>query len=263
MKNFLGENYAVTIITALYNKAVGLEERLNFMAKQGGNGLAKHLLLDHSSTDGSSEIASRFCREHQNFTYVLVPNKTQSPCEPRNLGIQMSDTDYIMVVDADDIALLDKLGNAVEYMDAHPNCAALCGNRYISEEIGKNNIGSVEDCWQDDRNYIYGNLYDSVFDTGYLCNGDLIRRSKIKYPYRLVNAEDFIFGIEFLYGLGQSDYISKTENLSYIWHKGYSERNQRETEEHEKNGTDWFDEAKRFLCCLHPELKRTFELRTD
>ena len=256
----LNDKYKVTVVMPLYNKADHLENRLRFINKNSSE-LARHIIVDHSSTDGSSEIASRFCREHENFDYVLIHNTTHNPSEPRNVGLQMTETDYIMFVDADDLVFTKNVDETVNYMDANPHCSAACGvfSEAFDLQYYDSDFGAFIRYTEMERDFRFGNIYDSLFGLAYMRTGDLLRKSKIKHPYRNTNIEDFVFGIEFLYNLEQADYVIQTKDIVYIYNLFYIERIKSDSDDMVSKNVTWLQQAYNTIYENYPE----FSIKAD
>ena len=260
----LRKPYRITAIISLYNKVDHLENRLKFMSFYEP-GLVRYIVIDHASTDGSSEIAQKFCREHEHFDYVLTHNNTHNPSEPRNVGLKMADTDYVVIVDADDVFCADEAVEAVKYLDENPNCAAVCGmfcNSY--EFIYNDRPEGLYTLWEEAPIHSeYGNVYDAIFGVFYIGTGSILRRSKIKYPYRNEMLEDSLFGLEFMYGLEHHEYFYQMMKCIYIQNQPYSERNKEAEDELRRTETFWLNATRKNMLKYHPDFEKMLKLNPN
>ncbi|WP_071057840.1 glycosyltransferase family 2 protein [Pelistega sp. MC2] len=59
------------------------------------------IIINDGSTDNSKFLAEQFCQKHKNFKLYNQPNKGLS--EARNYGLSLSQGEYIIFVDSDDV----------------------------------------------------------------------------------------------------------------------------------------------------------------
>lgn len=91
----------VTVIVPVYNVEKYLEECLTSIFKQTYNNL-EILLIDDGSVDNSGNICEKWCNKDERFKYIKKNNEGLGPT--RNVGIKNALGDYIVSIDADDIA---------------------------------------------------------------------------------------------------------------------------------------------------------------
>jgi len=105
----------VTVITAIYNTALFLKESVESVANQTVRP-KEHLLIDDCSTDNSLEIA---CELAKKFSYIRVIAHKKNKGYPAalNTGIQASNTEFVGIMDSDDIALPNGLETVMPIMD--------------------------------------------------------------------------------------------------------------------------------------------------
>src|SRR5262249_44847302 len=87
------------------------------------------LLVDDGSTNGSSEIARRYAREHADrIRYLEHPgHQNRGMSATRNLGVRHARGEYVGLLDADDIWLPEKLERQVAILEAHPEAGMVYG----------------------------------------------------------------------------------------------------------------------------------------
>jgi len=87
------------------------------------------VLVDDGSTDGSSEIARRYARQHpRRVRYVEhAGHANRGMSASRNAGVQRARGGLVALLDADDIWLPRKLEEQVAIAEAHPRVGLICG----------------------------------------------------------------------------------------------------------------------------------------
>lgn len=112
-----------TVLMPVYNAAPYLREAVNSIVNQSFRDF-EFLIFDDGSTDGSREILESyddprirlFCYQ-ENTGYVRHLNR----------GIELARGEYLFRMDADDIALPQRLERQVAFLDANPG-VGLCGS---------------------------------------------------------------------------------------------------------------------------------------
>ncbi len=90
----------VSVTISLFNKEHSIQRAVDSILKQKLQPKSI-IIIDDGSTDNSSEIAKNLSSEHPAIKYIYQDNKGVSVA--RNRGIEESDTDFICLLDADDV----------------------------------------------------------------------------------------------------------------------------------------------------------------
>lgn len=94
------------------------------------------IIVDDGSTDGSTKIIRELGKVHSNIkTYYLRQN--HGPCFAANKGIEKAKGIYLARMDADDIALPNRLEKQVSFLEKHPDVAMLGGQCRLIDYEGK------------------------------------------------------------------------------------------------------------------------------
>lgn len=109
---------AVSVIIPVYNAGKYLLPALESTQRQGPlPGGLEVIVADDGSTDGSSEVADRFAREHRGICVLHLRN-TGGPGAPRNAALDVARGRYVFFLDADDLladnAMTDLVATADE-----------------------------------------------------------------------------------------------------------------------------------------------------
>ena len=93
------------------------------------------LVLDHGSTDGSSELAARYAERDKRIKVVAMPG-AEHLAGLLNAGLEHCDCRYVMRHDADDIALPNRMALMNEFLDANCQLVAVGGQAIMIDSQG-------------------------------------------------------------------------------------------------------------------------------
>lgn len=125
----------VSIVLPTYNAGTFLRETMETILAQTYEDF-EFLILDSASTDDTIEIIKSF--DDARITLTELPFVCEAPIK-RNLGFSQAQGDYIMMMDADDLNMPDRLEKQVAFLDAHPDIHVL-GSQYITFEDGQEDM---------------------------------------------------------------------------------------------------------------------------
>jgi hypothetical protein len=94
------------------------------------------IAVDDGSSDGSRSILDRFARRDSRVT-VIANTSNRGVAEALNVGWRAARSSYIARLDADDVALPDRLARQVEFLDTHSSVAAVGGAAVIIDADGR------------------------------------------------------------------------------------------------------------------------------
>jgi glycosyltransferase involved in cell wall biosynthesis len=119
----------VSVIIIFLNEADFLEEAVDSVLAQTYEQW-ELLLVDDGSSDGSTQIALKYCaRNHAKICYLEHPgHKNLGMSASRNLGILHANGKYIAFLDADDVWLPEKLQFQIQIMESQPTAGMVYGN---------------------------------------------------------------------------------------------------------------------------------------
>jgi len=104
----------VTVVIPVYNVCSYLEATLVSLEQQSFQAF-EAIVVDDGSTDDSAQVAQVFCQRDARFRLIAKPNGGLSSA--RNFGIRHAQTDYIAMLDGDDLYEPKKLENHVNWLD--------------------------------------------------------------------------------------------------------------------------------------------------
>jgi GT2 family glycosyltransferase len=125
---------AVCVVTPCFNAAPFLLSCLRSVAAQGRH-VAKHIVMDGGSTDGSVSILRDFARTHPTLEWRSEPDSGQS--EALNKALALVDTPYFAWLNADDCLLPGKIGTLVQATNCAPAPVIAYGDYQVIDAGGE------------------------------------------------------------------------------------------------------------------------------
>ena len=124
----------VSVATVVCNVKRYLAEAIESILNQTFRDF-EFIIVDFGSTDGSRSIITRYQAKDNRIQFHVIP-----PCnlsEARNACCFRARGKYLALLDADDVALPDRLARQVEYLENHPGIAILGGAVELIDESGR------------------------------------------------------------------------------------------------------------------------------
>ncbi|MAJ45462.1 MAG: hypothetical protein CMF96_12075 [Candidatus Marinimicrobia bacterium] len=188
MKN---NNLSIDIIMPNFNKARYLKEAIESVINQTYKNW-KLYIIDDCSSDKSDEIINKF-RQKNKIKYVkLKKNKGPSFC--RNIGIRISDSNYISFLDSDDYWVKNKLEDQINFMNK--NNFSFTYTDYIPFIQKNDNKKFLEKTsLKSSFNFNEFTLNSSINTTTMIVSRSLIKNLKFK---KIKKLEDYLFKCQIL-----------------------------------------------------------------
>jgi len=120
----------VSVLLSTYNDISTIESAVNSVLNQTYDNF-EFIIVNDASTDATAEVLNKFSENDRRIT-VYSNIKNMGLTRSLNRGLTHCTGVYIARIDADDLWHKDKLGEQLDYMFDHPECALL-GTAY--EEI--------------------------------------------------------------------------------------------------------------------------------
>jgi glycosyltransferase involved in cell wall biosynthesis len=98
------------------------------------------IIVDFGSSDESQSIIRGYQKKDKRIQFHVIPHCNLS--EARNACCFRARGKYLALLDADDVALPDRLARQVHYLDRHPQVAILGGANELIDEAGRR-LGTV------------------------------------------------------------------------------------------------------------------------
>ncbi len=119
----------VSIVTPSYNQAAYLEETIRSVLAQDYQNL-EYIIVDGGSTDGSLEIIQKYV--DRLAWWVSEPDQGQT--DAINKGFSKANGAVLAWLNSDDTYISSAVGEAVEYLQAHPEFGAVYGDANLIDE---------------------------------------------------------------------------------------------------------------------------------
>lgn len=123
----------VSVIMTVYNGEKYLREAMDSILNQTFKDF-EFVIINDASTDKSQEILD-VCKD--NRIKLIINQQNIGMVNSRNKGLALAQSEYITVVDHDDIALPERLEKQIRFLDEHPEIGLVGGYYYEIDEQGK------------------------------------------------------------------------------------------------------------------------------
>ena len=122
-----------SVLMMVHNAAPYLRRAIESVLQQDGADF-ELLIVDDASTDASPTIIDEF-RGDPRLRLIALPTH-RGVRHARAMSLGKAEGEFIAVLDADDVALPDRLRAQTAYLDAHPETLAVGGQVQIIDEQG-------------------------------------------------------------------------------------------------------------------------------
>ena len=128
-------NPKVSVIIPCYNREDYIRETIDSVLNQTYPNI-ELICVDDGCTDGTRKILDSYESKITVFEHPGRENKGQSASI--NLGIQSSESDYVAVLDSDDLFASEKIEKQVKHLNDNPDIGYMYSNGYAIDKNGKN-----------------------------------------------------------------------------------------------------------------------------
>lgn len=125
---------AISVLLPVYNAAHFIDKAITSILTQTMKNF-EFIIINDGSTDSSGEILQKFAHKDIRIRLVQRPNK--GLISTLNEGIALARSPFIARMDADDIALPNRLKCQYEYLSKHPETLALGSYIQLMDEYGE------------------------------------------------------------------------------------------------------------------------------
>jgi glycosyltransferase involved in cell wall biosynthesis len=196
----------VSILVPVYNAELYLPAMLESILRQT-LGDFEAIMVDDGSTDGSAPILERAAARDPRFRLFRQEGNT-GIVAALNRGLGECRAPYIARMDADDIALPDRLERQVAHMEANPDIVALGTSLAYIDERGKS-LDRVRRCALR-GSMLRGNplLHPTV-----MLRRGVLEQHAIRYRAEYIYAEDYYLWLE----LSRFGRLAALDEVAYLY----------------------------------------------
>jgi glycosyltransferase involved in cell wall biosynthesis len=174
----------VTVVLPVFNGEKYIRYAMESVLQQDYTNF-ELLIINDGSTDKTSDIISGFKDPRLK---IISHEKNLGLVNSLNEGIDLSDGDYIVRMDADDICLPGRISSQVKFMEKNPSIGA-SGTFYFALINGKKLFYSFPTPVNETKAML---LFNSpVAHPTAIIRRSLLRRHNLKYSSQFVHAEDY------------------------------------------------------------------------
>lgn len=130
----------VSVLMSVYNAAHYLREAVESILRQTFTNL-EVIIIDDGSTDASGAILDACARRDPRIHLIRRPNKGLT--RSLNEGLALARGTFVARMDADDVALPERIERQVGYLQNHPECVAV-GSRMLMLDPDGEPVGPFE-----------------------------------------------------------------------------------------------------------------------
>jgi tetratricopeptide (TPR) repeat protein len=124
----------VSVVMSVFNGERFVSEAVDSILNQTFRDF-EFIIIDDGSTDGTADILARYQKADPRVVVHHHPNKGQVPS--LNIGCGLARGRYIARIDADDIALPERLERQIDYLEQNPQVALLGSSIRNIDETGR------------------------------------------------------------------------------------------------------------------------------
>lgn len=78
------QNLSISVIIPVYNDPAGLQDTLQSLVIQESPGKFEIIVADNGLTDGTVQVAEKYCSRHEGLIKIVVEDNIQSSYAARN-----------------------------------------------------------------------------------------------------------------------------------------------------------------------------------
>lgn len=125
----------IAVVMPVYNAEKYLSQAIESILQQT-YGQFQFIIVNDASTDSSPEIIQRYARQDKRIKVLTNVNNLRIS-RTLNRGMAAAQAEYIVRMDADDVAVTDRLAKQVAYMDSHQEVGISGGTMQLIDEQGR------------------------------------------------------------------------------------------------------------------------------
>lgn len=186
----------VSVVMPCYNAEKYIAEAIKSILNQTYP-YFRLIIVDDGSTDKSRKIIEKYVQQDSRV-HLLCNIQNQGQVYTRNRGMTECDTEYIALMDADDVALPYRFEREIMFLDSHPEIGAVGSNYQLINEYGKV-IGRSKIRAFDERSVKANLFFQNVLaNSSMMFRAEIVKKNNIRYRDEDKGSiEDYRFWSEF------------------------------------------------------------------
>ena len=181
----------VTVFIPCYNAEKFISETIESVLAQTYQNF-EILIIDDGSTDNSRKIIEEYAHKDARIR-SLYNEGNKGVGYTRNRGIKEARGKYLAVMDADDVAVPNRLEKEIQYLEEHGSVGAVSGMMYMIDErgnkSGKSRLIAYEA--QDVKAHLF--FENVIVNSASVYRLDTVRKCNIRYKDNYCGVEDYMF----------------------------------------------------------------------
>lgn len=185
----------ISVLMAVYNCGKYLKEAVDSIINQTWQDF-EFIIIDDGSTDNSLEILNSY-RDPR--IKIIANQENRGVAYARNVGLEHCTSKYVALMDADDIALPDRLKHEYEFLENNENIDGVYAKFRQMDINGKVMEGEYPNAYY---NYKYVKAYmilnNTIANLTAMFRRRVVEQYHLKYDEKRKIASDFKFWCDFL-----------------------------------------------------------------
>jgi len=206
----------VSIIIPVYNAYENLHKCIESLLHQSYEDF-EIILINDGSTDSSGEICDQYALQEKKIK--VFHKKNEGVSATRNFGIEKSNFDFIVFVDADDIVSKNYLLDLIIPISDDLDLIISAVNQLRDNQNDVRIVRSLGDTIKKDD---FHNLFETLqianfgYVVGILYRKSIITENNIQFDTRLAQSEDMLFILDYILHLKNDINCVPSANYQYI-----------------------------------------------
>lgn len=204
-----------SIIMPVYNSEKTIKRAIESIIEQTVQAKYELIIINDGSTDNTEKICDEFIKKYEWIKYKKISNMGVS--NARNLGIEISNSKYIVFIDSDDFLERNALEVMLKKINENDTDLLITGYRRINESNNRLICKKIDNCTYLKKEFYKlipkaqnNNLFNQLWNKVY--KADVIKENSIKFDPSISLGEDYRFILQYLQCINK---ITVIEELLY------------------------------------------------
>ncbi|MFA0415183.1 glycosyltransferase family 2 protein [Vibrio renipiscarius] len=183
----------VSVLMPVYNAQEHLSEAIESILNQTYRNF-EFIIINDGSVDSSDEIIKAYQSNDSRIKYY------KNECNLKliktlNKGVSLCRGKYILRMDADDIALINRFEKQINYMEAYSHCV-VCGTQLSYIDNDGNKVRDITLPTDNSKIMASFLFYNPIAHPSVIMRTSIIKENKLQYDEDYLHAEDYKLWVE-------------------------------------------------------------------